>query len=131
MNYWYLGAAGLSGLTVLAHVFGGGPEVHAPVLQSGLSDYFKAIFSVIWHAISAILIINSLVLLGAGLGRPRGEAGALIVGVQYFSFAVLFVFYGLSRLDNLSQMPQWAVFFAVPLLVFFGWRSGRRAVAAG
>jgi len=130
MNYWYLTAAGLSALTFVAHVFGGGPEIHIPVLQSELSDYFKAIFSVIWHAISAILILSSLVLLAAAMNRPGAQHAALLVAAQYLGFAILFVFYGLSRLDNLSQMPQWSVFTAIPVLILIGARARGSARAA-
>jgi len=129
MNYWFLAAAGLSALTFVAHVFGGGPEIHVPVLQSQLSDYFKAIFSVIWHAISAILILNSLVLASAAMNWPGSHYGAMIVAGQYLSFAILFVFYGLNRLDTLTVMPQWVVFTAIPVLIFFALRSCKQPLA--
>ncbi len=129
MNYWYLTAAGLSVFTFVAHVFGGGPEIHIPVLQSQLSDYFKAIFSVIWHAISAILILNSLVLASAGMNWSGSHFGAMIVAGQYLSFAILFVFYGLNRLDTLTAMPQWAVFTAIAVLIFIAQRFHKQSVA--
>ncbi len=58
-----------------------------------------------------------------------GLAALTILAIQYFSFAVLFVFSGLVRFNNLNQMPQWSVFIVVPVLIFLAQRSAERNLA--
>ncbi len=58
-----------------------------------------------------------------------GLAALTILAIQYFSFAVLFVFSGLVRFNNLNQMPQWSVFIVVPVLIFLARRSAERNLA--
>lgn len=127
MNYWILGAALISGLTVLAHIFGGGPEVLAPMLQSELSVYLQTIWTVVWHAISAILIIGTAVLVYGGIKPQRLVPAVTIVCAQYLAFAVLFLFYGITELGTLWPMPQWTAFTLIPLLAGIGLhRDARR-----
>ncbi len=88
MNWTRL-AATLMGLTVLLHVFGGGPEVYDP-LQEALSDPFLAAFAaVLWHMITLVLIV-----LACGLwvlARRQDRAlEAILSGIQ-LGFAALFL----------------------------------------
>ena len=48
MNKPLLAAAIISALTVLLHVFGGGPQYHAPALLSNFTVEEKALYSVLW-----------------------------------------------------------------------------------
>ncbi len=47
MNKFMIAATALMFATLLAHVFGGGPEIHAPIQASELSPYLRAISAVI------------------------------------------------------------------------------------
>ena len=113
-------AAALSALTLAAHVFGGGPEIHAPVQASELSEYLKAILAVIWHTVTIILTVNSLFLAFAALRDKHRVALVSLVSTQYVLWGILFVYYGLTRLGELSTMPQWIAFFLIPALALFG-----------
>lgn len=117
MNWTRL-AAGLMGLTLLLHVFGGGPEVHRP-LQDALADPTLAAFAaVLWHAVSVVLAV-----LAAGLwvlGARRDLAfEAVLSGIQ-LGFAALFVAYGITRLGTVWDMQQWIIFLAIPAVTRFG-----------
>lgn len=122
MNKLILSAAILSALTLFAHVFGGGPEIHVPVLESNLPLELKAILSVVWHIVTAVLVINSMALFLAA--RPKSVAKMLVLFVssQYLLFAALFVFYGITQLGTLLPMPQWSVFLLIPALALAGLR---------
>ena len=122
MNKLILSAAMLSVLTLFAHVFGGGPEIHVPVLESSLSLELKAVLSVVWHAITAMLLINSVALFLAAKSQYSQKTLVLFVSVQYLAFAALFVFYGFTHLGTLLLMPQWSVFLLMPALAFAGLR---------
>lgn len=117
MNWTRLAAA-LMGLTVLLHLFGGGPEVHEP-LQAALSVPFLAAFAaVLWHMITVVLVV-----LAGGLWvlaqRQDPALEAILSGTQ-IGFAAIFVFYGLTRLGTVVPMNQWIIFLAIPALTRFG-----------
>jgi hypothetical protein len=117
MNWTRLAAA-LMGLTVLIHVFGGGPEVHDP-LQVALSDPFLAAFAaVLWHMVTVALVV-----LAGGLWvlakRHDSALEAILSGIQ-LGFAAVFVFYGLTRLGTVMPMNQWIIFLIIPALTRFG-----------
>lgn len=124
MNHWILTAAALSAATVLIHLFGGGPEVHDPLLASGLSVPLKAYASILWHAVTVVLIANSTALLVAAR-HPTAQPYLVLMAVaQYLGFALLFGVYGMTRLGSLMPMPQWIIFVAISALALTGlWRS--------
>lgn len=122
MNKLILAAGLLSCLTLGVHVFAGGPEIHHTLLA--LADSFphvlRTFISVMWHAITVILALNSAALLVAARRRPSQEALVWFVCCQYVAFAVLFVFYGVYQLDSLLLMPQWIVFALISGLALTG-----------
>lgn len=118
-----LAAAGV--LTILytgVHVFAGGPEVHDPALASELSPMVKGVISVVWHMITAMMLLNGLALLW--LSRKPGQAalGWLVVA-QFAAFAGLFIFYGLTRFGDLFTMPQWTGFAVIAAVAALGMRG--------
>ncbi len=122
MNKLIVSAAILSVLTLFAHVFGGGPEIHVPVLESGLSPELKAILSVVWHAVTAVLVINSVAFFLAAKSNATEKMLVVFVSIQYLAFAALFIFYGITHLGTLVSMPQWSVFLLMPALALAGLR---------
>ena len=124
MNRWLLAAGALSLVTTGIHLFAGGPEVHVPLLASSPSPLLQTYVSLLWHATSTILLINSLVLVFAAVdGRYRRPlAGAVIV--QYLAYAALFIGYGVAYLGSLWTTPQWAAFIVMAGLAAIGARSG-------
>ncbi|MGE6782298.1 hypothetical protein ACQKGL_07230 [Ensifer adhaerens] len=129
MSRWLLAAGILSLVTTGIHLFAGGPDVHAPLLESSPSPLLQTYVSLLWHATSAILLINSLALLVAAVdGRYRRPlAGAVIA--QYLAYAALFVGYGLAYLGTLWTTPQWAAFVVMAGLAAIGAQSGARPVS--
>lgn len=123
MNRWFIGAALLSGLTAVAHVFGGGPEFHKPMMASALSDPIRAGFSVVWHATTIMLVVNTGLLIRAALDRSEARALAWVVILQYLPFAGLFLYFGLMRLGNITALPQWSAFLIVSVLALIGLRK--------
>jgi len=120
MNFPFLGAGVMSGLLFLAHVFGGVPDILEPILGTGLPPDIQAVAVVVWHGISAVLIINAALLIGAGVGAEWARHAVWVVGLQYAGFTLLFLVVGISRLGNLFDMPQWIGFLTVLTLMGFG-----------
>lgn len=122
MNFPFLGAGVMSGLLFLAHVFGGAPDILEPILGTDLPPEIRAVAVVVWHGISAVLIINAALLIGAGFGAEWVRHVVWVVGLQYAGFTLLFLVVGISRLGNLFDMPQWIGFLAVLALMGLGHR---------
>ncbi len=119
-----LAAAGI--LTIgycSVHVFAGGPEIHVPALQSELDPLVKGVISVIWHAITAVLLLNGLALLWLSRNGRQHALGWMVV-VQFISFAGLFIAYGLMRFGDLMLMPQWIGFLVIAGIAALGLRGG-------
>ncbi len=121
---WTRLAAALMALTLLIHVFAGGPEVDIP-MQAALSDAGLAAFAaILWHAVTVVLAVLAIGLWGLAL-RDDPLLESVLSGIQ-IGFAGLFLAYGLARLGTLWPMPQWIIFLAIPALTRFG-QSRRRA----
>ncbi len=125
MNYWYLGASAFTMVTIGAHVLAGGPEIHEPVLQSGLSTEIKAVFSVVWHAITAIMGLSAIALAWAAFGNGSGAVPLIVA--QNLAFTGLFLFYGALRMGAMFVFPQWYVFLLLAGLAAMGYWRGVQA----
>lgn len=124
-----LSAAMITFATTAVHVLLGGPEVHDPLLASNAPDVAKAVGSVVWHAVTAVLVINGAALLAAAFRPALRQGIAGIVSAQFVAFAVLFVVYGLSRFGSLWPMPQWTVFLIIPALLAPVWTKDVHAAS--
>lgn len=122
MNKWILAAAAFMGLTLIAHIFGGGPEVIDVVMASDLPDVVRMLSAVVWHIVSITLAVFTvgLVYLAGTENRPL----ELMMAAVQIGFVALFLGYGIFGLGNITEIPQWTVFVLMPVLTFIG--SSRR-----
>jgi hypothetical protein len=127
MNKPLVAAACLSIFTFGVHVFLGGPEIHEPLLASNASELVRAVGSVVWHAVSALLFLNSLALFYASRKPSMAKPLVILVVFQYLSFVALFTFYGLARFGSVTVMPQWTGFLAMSALALWGIGAGNSA----
>ncbi len=114
MNWIILLAAGLMSVTVLIHVFMGGREVMRPLRASSLPPLVRAVMDVVWHMVTIVLIF-----LAAGLfwlAWHDNPALLWVVCAIQVGFAGLFIWYGITQLHSLWQMPQWIIFLGIPAL---------------
>ncbi|MDQ7070889.1 MAG: hypothetical protein Q9M48_09165 [Rhodobacterales bacterium] len=121
MNRWMAAAAGLMALTLVAHVFGGGPEVIDVVMASPLPDVVRMLSAVVWHGITVMLAVS---VVGLGyLARHENRGLAMMIAGVQIGFVGLFLGYGIFGLGNISEMPQWSVFLAMPIMMALGSRG--------
>lgn len=112
------GVAGILSLaTAVLHVWGGGVEFHKPMLAGGSSDKLKAGFSVIWHEVTAMLVVNGVALLAVVRSPAFGQGLIWLVLLQFLAFAFLFMFYGRTRLKTFWVLPQWTIFAVLSMLI--------------
>ena len=114
----------ISGVLSLAltalHVFGGGPDVHVPLLESDASNVLKGFVSVIWHGVTATLILCSVMLLIAAQNEKFRTILTGLVTAHYLAFAGLFLFYGITRLGTVFLMLPWIGFVVVATVALIG-----------
>ncbi len=115
-------AAVISTITIGLHVYGGGEEVHQPILDANLTTILKAYTSILWHAVTVVLAINSAGLILLAFKPIQFKSLGVLISLQYFAFAGLFIFYGISKLGTLFLMPQWIIFISLAALILFGTR---------
>lgn len=126
MNKWYALATALMALTIVAHVFGGGDEILHPILASDLNLYLTTMSAVIWH-MATFTMVTSLGVLGFALsGRGACVSGLWLIVAQSMAFTGIFLFYGMTRIGNIADMPQWIAFGLLTLFIVMGLRAENR-----
>jgi hypothetical protein len=124
LSWWFLAAAAVSLITSAIHVLAGTPEIMSPLLASALPPVVKGVFDVMWHQITALLLIGS----GASLvaaARPAWRLPvAVLIGGQFALIAVLFLALGAMWFSSPWPMPQWVLFGAMAILLLVGCRRG-------
>jgi predicted small integral membrane protein len=120
MNVWLL-AAGVAALVLdLVHIFPGGREIHRPMVASHWPEPAKAVWSVVWHAATAVMALGGVALIAAGLLPDQALALAVLPVALFLSAAALFLFYGLKRLGTVWILLQWVGFLGISALALVG-----------
>ncbi|WP_309667385.1 hypothetical protein [Tabrizicola sp.] len=120
MNFWLLTSGIAMLLLSLVHIFLGGREIHLPMVKANWPDPAKAIWSVVWHITTAMMIFGGLALVAAAARPDLALALAALPLVLSASAAILFVVYSLTRLRTLRILPHWIAFSAITLVGTIG-----------
>ncbi len=113
MNIFLAIAGVLSLLTGLVHATLGAAEFHRPMLASRLGAPAKAAWSVVWHHVTALLLLNGAALLVAARHPERAADLAALPLLLSAAFGALFMGCGLLHLRSLRLLPQWTAFLAI------------------
>ena len=117
-KYWLI-AGSLSFLTFLLHLVGGQIDLANPMIDSSLAIEKSAQLVGVWNMVTLVLLMNSYILVCAGLGRKYYANIEMIklIGLLNLSFCLPFIitsfYYGLF-------VPQWIFFLPIGLLIFKG-----------
>jgi hypothetical protein len=120
MNVWLLSSGIAALLLDLVHIFPGGREIHRPMVASHWPEPAKAIWSVVWHAITALLAFGGIALIVAAVLPDYALAIAALPIALFLAFAALFIAYGLIRLGTVRVLPHWVAFLAISGLGLIG-----------
>lgn len=120
MNTWLLSAGIAAQLLNLVHIFLGGREIHRPMVAAHWPEPAKAVWSVVWHAVTAVMALGGLFLIAAAFLPELALALALLPILLFLSAAGLFIFYGWKRLGTLRILPQWLAFLVISALGLIG-----------
>ena len=120
MNYWLL-AAGIAALATFGiHVFMGGPAIEGPMLASALDPALKSVWSVVWHMVSAVLLLSAIAFSWAAARPAVSLQIATFPLAASVSFIGIFLFYGVLRHQSVTVMPQWILFLVISVLAGIG-----------
>ncbi len=120
MNTWLL-TAGIAALLLdLVHIFPGGREIHRPMVASHWPEPAKAVWSVVWHAVTAVMALGGAALIAAAFLPDQALALSVLPIGLFLSAAALFLIYGTMRLGSVRILPQWAAFLAISALGIIG-----------
>jgi hypothetical protein len=120
MNPWLLSAGIAALLLDLVHIFLGGREIHRPMVAAHWPEPAKAIWSVVWHAVTAVMAFGGLALIGAAFLPSQALALSVLPITLFLATAGLFLFYGIARLGTVRTLPQWVAFLAISALGVVG-----------
>jgi len=120
MNAWLL-AAGIAALLLdLVHIFPGGREIHRPMVAAHWPEPAKAVWSVVWHATTAVMAFGGVALIAAAFIPDQALALSVLPIALFLTTAVLFIVYGLIRLGTVRVMLQWTAFMMISALGLIG-----------
>lgn len=120
MNLWLLSAGCAALLLDLVHIFAGGREIHRPMVAAHWPAPAKAVWSVVWHAVTAMMALGGLALIAAAALPDQALALSVLPVALFLSGAGLFIVYGLRRLGTLRVLPHWIAFLAISGLAIIG-----------
>jgi hypothetical protein len=121
-RFWCFAAAAVSLFTAALHVVGGGSEFFQPALERTMSAQWKAAFSSVWHEITALLFLNGIFLIAAGLSLRKNKQALLLVLLLNVAFAVLFFGYGVAWQGTPWLLLQWIIFITISGMILLALR---------
>ncbi|WP_165984299.1 hypothetical protein [Streptomyces sp. YIM 98790] len=124
MNGWLLTAGGIAAATTVIHVLAGGKSVVRPLLGSEVAAEPRRTLHVVWHMVTADLVLSSVALLALAFAAAPSTALALFIAAQYLAYAVVFLVVTLAAdwPRPLLQLPQWILLLPVGVLALVGTR---------
>ena len=118
-NWPLAGAAALSALTTLIHVFLGGPESARPLLASELRRVPKFTNYYCWHLVTITLAAMAFGFAVAAIA-PGAEISAITWTLVAAAFAIWSVALFIWKRMHPLALPQWALFAPIAALGFWG-----------
>jgi hypothetical protein len=129
VSWWFVAAAAICLITSAIHVLAGAPEVISPLLASDLPTSVKGVMDVIWHQITALLVIGCGASLVAAVRPDWRLPVTLLIGGHFALIALLFLLLGAMWFSSPWPMPQWVLFATAAILLLVGWRRGASRLA--
>lgn len=127
MNLRLLSAALIAGFTTVAHLFFGGADVVAPLLESPLPLNLRLTVFAVWHLTSLTLGLSALALLIGSIPRYAQSVRSLVlfISILWLGFAAIFAMTALSQPGGewLFKLQQWTVLLPVGVLGLWGYKK--------
>lgn len=120
---WNLAAFAVMALTVVAHAFGGGPEIWVPVYESNLPEAVRITMGLVWHGLTVIFIIMAVLSLIAFV-QPELSAG-INLSLMPINLGIggLALVYGFMSTGGVLLLPQWILFLPMAVFCYMAFRA--------
>ncbi|MBL1240994.1 MAG: hypothetical protein COB13_004020 [OCS116 cluster bacterium] len=126
---WNLAAFTVMALTVVAHAFGGGPEIWLPVYESSLPQVVRISMGLVWHGLTVLFIIMAALSLAAYL-RPKLSLGInLSLAPINLGFGGVALIYGFVSTGGVLVLPQWILFLPMAVFTFMALKAMQKSEA--
>ena len=116
---WLYIAAGLSVLTLLAHLIGGGKSIARPILESELDLEPKFASYYCWHMVSIVIGF-----LAVAFALPVMGLSAIDLAWAATVLASLFTIWSIGltvwKKQRIGTLPQWILFLPIAITGFLG-----------
>lgn len=124
MNGWLLTAGVIAAATTLIHATAGGRSIVRPLLGSEVAAEPMRTLHVVWHMVTADLLLSSVALLVLAFAAAPSTALVLFIAAQYLAYAVVFLIITLAAdwPRPLLRLPQWMLLLPVGVLSLIGTR---------
>lgn len=124
-------AAAIAGGTTLLHVFGGGPAIAEPLLDSTLDDVVRLTLYVVWHMVTVVLGLSAVAL--AVAAAPNRLAGmrpmVAFISALWVAFGGVFLWVAATNGGGANrffvELGQWIILIPVGLLGLWSLRATR------
>ena len=127
MNKCLLSSAVLAAVTAAIHLFAGGPDVVAPLLDSPLAVEPRLTLYAVWHMATATMILSAAALFVAASPRyaTASRFMVLFISALWLSFGAVFL--AIATLQPGTglylKLPQWALLLPVGVLALLGYNK--------
>ena len=129
MNRKIVLSAFIAAITAIIHIFAGGADVAAPMLNSVLGAEPKLTLYAVWHMVSVVLILSAIALFIGSLPKHAQAARWLImfISILWCVFGLVFLVIICIQPDGgwLFKLPQWVLL--MPVGIFGLWGSANKA----
>jgi len=119
----YLIIGGIINLfTALLHLIGGQTSLINPLTNSNLELQVRTELLGVWHMVTTILFMSSIVLLYFGFKQKGNSSKELIkfIGYIYILFSIAFI---IVSIINSQLAPQWTLLLPIGILALIGVRK--------
>ncbi|OII61343.1 hypothetical protein BJP40_05760 [Streptomyces sp. CC53] len=122
MNGRLLTAGGIAAATTVLHAAAGGRSVVRPLLGSGVAAEPERTLHVVWHMVTADLLLSSPALPALARASAPSRPLVLFIAAQYLAYAVAFLTVTLAAdwPRPLLRLPQWMLLLPVGVLALIG-----------
>lgn len=123
---WNLAGFSVMALTVVAHVFGGGPEIWVPVYESTLSETVRITMGLVWHGLSVLFVIMAGLSLVAYFKPQLGAGINVSLAPINLGLGGLALIYGFASTGSLLVLPQWILFLPMAVFGFMAFKAAQK-----
>ena len=121
-NIHWIIAGVINLLTAFLHLIGGQMSLVDPLSKSNLELQVKTELLGVWHMVTVMLFMSSIVLLMFGL-KPKEEISKAFISFIAYSYVLFSICFIAAGIFNAQFAPQWTLLLPIGILTIIGKRK--------